>query len=57
MGICVHCMQSKEITVNKCHHCHERTPFFENLMWNALYYILYVTFVLGGFLLIAWLLS
>jgi hypothetical protein len=57
MGICVHCMQPKEITVNKCHHCHERTPFFENLMWNAFYYTMYLITVVGCVMLFLWLIS
>jgi hypothetical protein len=57
MGICVHCMQPKEVTVSKCHHCHERTGFFENLIWNAIYYTMYVTMMMGALVLIFWFLA
>lgn len=35
MGICIHCMQAKPITANKCPYCHERTGVLESLWWTA----------------------
>lgn len=41
MGICVHCMQPKPITANKCPHCHERTGLLESAWWTILHKVLY----------------
>ena len=41
MGICVHCMQPKPISANKCPHCHERTGMMESTFWTVLHKVLY----------------
>lgn len=46
MGICVHCMQPKPITANKCPHCHERTGVIESTFWTVFGKLLYWFFLL-----------
>jgi hypothetical protein len=42
MGICVHCMQEKPITANKCPHCHERTGLIESAFWTVFHRVMTV---------------
>lgn len=39
MGICVHCMQAKPITANKCPYCHERTGLLESTFWTVFHFV------------------
>lgn len=45
MGICVHCMQPKPITANKCPYCHERTGLIASTFWTVFHFVVKVTVI------------